>query len=132
MKRYKVTALSVGGKSKKLFESGDEVTEDQFEVGRAQQLAEQGFLKLIGEDDTQAPDYQQEQPELTMKVETPETPAPEQPIAPPDGPVEETDEFKGLTRNDLMDLLDAAEVTYSTNAPKKELFELYKKLPPKE
>jgi hypothetical protein len=49
MKKYIVVALSVGGLSNKIFNSGDAVDEDNFEPGHADALVEQGFLKQISE-----------------------------------------------------------------------------------
>lgn len=47
MKSYKVIALSVGGLNNKIFNSGDEVFENNFHPGRADQLVVSGFLKEI-------------------------------------------------------------------------------------
>lgn len=49
MKSYKVIALSVGGLNNKIFNSGDEVFENNFHPGRADQLVVSGFLKEIKE-----------------------------------------------------------------------------------
>jgi hypothetical protein len=47
MKKYKVLALSVSGKGKKIFESGDTVTEENFPEGNAEALVKTGHLKRI-------------------------------------------------------------------------------------
>lgn len=44
MKHYKVIALSVGGRNKKIFNAGDIVKESHFQEGRAEELVEQKFL----------------------------------------------------------------------------------------
>lgn len=49
MKKYKVIALSVGGRANKIHESGDIVHENHFDTGRAEELVSKGFLKPIGE-----------------------------------------------------------------------------------
>lgn len=49
MKKYKVIALSVSGKGKKIFESGDTVTEDNFPEGNAEALVKTGHLKHMDE-----------------------------------------------------------------------------------
>lgn len=49
MKKYKVIALSVGAKSNKIFSAGDQVSEDAFEEGVADELVKKGFLKDIDE-----------------------------------------------------------------------------------
>jgi len=48
MKKYKVIALSVVGKSNKVFNNGQTVIEDNFEPGEAAKKVEAGFLELIG------------------------------------------------------------------------------------
>jgi len=48
MKKYKVIALSVVGKSNKVFNGGQTVSEDNFEPGEADKKIEAGFLELIG------------------------------------------------------------------------------------
>lgn len=45
MKKYTVIALSVGANSNRIFSAGDEVNEDAFEPGRAEELVEKGFLQ---------------------------------------------------------------------------------------
>ena|ERR1700761_610002 len=47
LKKYKVIALSVGGLNKKIFNSGDIVSEDNFYEGRADKLVAAGFLQEI-------------------------------------------------------------------------------------
>jgi hypothetical protein len=47
MKKYLVIALSVGALSNKIFSAGEEVPEDAFEKGRADELVQKGFLKEI-------------------------------------------------------------------------------------
>jgi len=47
MKSYKVIALSVGGKSNKIFECGQVVNEDAFEEGHAEILTSKGFLEPV-------------------------------------------------------------------------------------
>lgn len=55
MKKYRVKALSVGGKNK-IFNYGDVVTENNFPDGNAEKLVEQGFLEVVGKTDkTTAP-----------------------------------------------------------------------------
>lgn len=51
MRKYKVIALSVGGRANKIHESGDVVHENHFAPGRAEELVAKGFLKPIGEAD---------------------------------------------------------------------------------
>ncbi len=49
IKLYKVIALSVGGLNKKIYHSGDVVSELAWVNGRAEELVKLGFLKLHGE-----------------------------------------------------------------------------------
>lgn len=49
MAKYKVIALSVGGLGKKIFNSGDIVTDKNFPAGNAEKLVKQGFLEEIQE-----------------------------------------------------------------------------------
>lgn len=49
MKRYKVIALSVGGRGNKIFKSGDEVNEDCFLPGHVEELVSGMFLQPIAE-----------------------------------------------------------------------------------
>jgi len=46
-KEYKVIALSVGGRFNKIYHSGDVVKSEDFQPGRAEALAAQGFLSPI-------------------------------------------------------------------------------------
>ena len=55
-KRYKVIALSVGGRGKKIFNSGDEVSASNFPDGNAEELVKSDFLKPIGVSDTDEPE----------------------------------------------------------------------------
>jgi len=48
--RYKVIALSVGGKGSKIYHSNDIVTDECWAPGRAQELEQQGFLKMLPEE----------------------------------------------------------------------------------
>jgi hypothetical protein len=47
MAKYKVIALSVGGKGNKIYRAGDTVTDECWSEGRAKELAEQGFLEQV-------------------------------------------------------------------------------------
>lgn len=53
MKRYKVIAGCVGGRSNKIFQSQDIVTESNFPPGNAEQLVKKGFLEFL--DDVEDP-----------------------------------------------------------------------------
>lgn len=53
-KTYRVIALSVGGLSNKIFESGDVVTEDNFLPGRAAELVAQQFLVELSDEELAA------------------------------------------------------------------------------
>jgi hypothetical protein len=53
MKRYKVIAGAVGGRSNKIFQSQDIVTESNFPPGNADKLVEKGFLEFL--DDVEDP-----------------------------------------------------------------------------
>lgn len=44
LKTYKVIALSVGGRGKRIFNSGDTVTENDFLPGLSEQLVQRGYL----------------------------------------------------------------------------------------
>jgi len=118
--QYKVIALSVGGLKNKVFESGDTVTADQFNVP-VQTLVDAGFLKPIGETQRAAP-----------KVEKVAEPV-EQPKAEPvkeEAIVEETPSFpayKDITRTGILELLDdkpAMEGKYQSNWGKKKLYKI--------
>jgi hypothetical protein len=47
--KYKVIALSVGGLGNKIFSSGDIVSDENFQKGRAEELVRLGFLKPLEE-----------------------------------------------------------------------------------
>ena len=105
MKRYEVIALSVNGK-RKLYSSGDEVDEDCFPAGRAEELEAQGFLKCIG-NDVEFPKDSNEVPEIipnknTLKLE---------------------DMTMGQMKKDLREL----KVEFPSNVSKSDLFEIWKK-----
>lgn len=123
MKQYRVIALSVGGRGNRIFESGDTVTENNFTEGRAAELENQGFLKEIGETAEEAAPPAAEEAEVTEPNLAP--PATEETVEVKDA-VEETDEYKAITRNELMEQLTNADVEFSKNASKAELFALWK------
>lgn len=50
MKKYKVIALTVGGRGNKIFKSKDIVTEDQFLPGHIGELVKNGFILPVEED----------------------------------------------------------------------------------
>lgn len=68
MKKYKVIALSVGGRGNRIFHSGDEVLESNFPDGNAAELVRGGFLKEIGEGEGETPatDLGEGQPDVTV------------------------------------------------------------------
>lgn len=110
MKHYKVIALSVGGSKNKVFHVGEEVRENQFPDGVADQLVEKGFLKEIGKDD-EVPKMVPQEPQTIEK------------------PVTSTLEVKGIsevTRKDMMAFLKKQGVEFATDISKKELYELWK------
>jgi len=47
MKQYLVIALSVGGPNNKIYRAKQVVTEDNFRPGRAEELVQLGFLRLL-------------------------------------------------------------------------------------
>lgn len=49
LKTYKVIALSVGGRGKRIFSAGDKVTELDFQPGVADQLVDRGYLQPLKE-----------------------------------------------------------------------------------
>lgn len=99
MKSYKVIALSVGGLNNKIFNSGDEVFENNFHTGRADQLVKEGFLKEISEE--------QELPALgSLSGKTPLG----------------IDEFEVT---DIKQNLTNFNVTFDLNATKEELYNLW-------
>lgn len=49
-KKYKVIALSVGGRGNKIFKAGDVVTAADFPDDNADKLVDQGFLMVIDEE----------------------------------------------------------------------------------
>lgn len=131
MKKYKVIALSVGGAGKQIFQTGDVVTEKSFDPGRAEELRKAGFLAEIGEDGEPTADITNQNTQLTPKVDEQLDVPPADEEKESDDAVEATEEFKNTTRNELMEYLDAAEVEYKANSSKRELFDLYKAIPPK-
>ncbi len=50
MSRYKVKALYVGGRGKSIYQSGDIVTDKNFNDGEADKLVKSGFLEFIPDD----------------------------------------------------------------------------------
>lgn len=50
MKKYKVIALTVGGRGNKIFKSKDIVTEDQFLPGHIDELVKNGFIAPFEEE----------------------------------------------------------------------------------
>lgn len=51
MRRYKVIALSVGGRRNKIYKAGDTVYETNFPEGHAEELVRQKVLQEDGEED---------------------------------------------------------------------------------
>ena len=104
MKKYTVIALSVSGLKNKIFRHGDEVTENSFLPGRAEELARKEFLKEIGSDNI-VPNDNVGQPE----------------IIPNDINVDD------ITMSEIKSDLKKWEVLFPNNMSKSDLFELWKK-----
>lgn len=106
MKRYVVIALSVNGK-RKLYSANDEVDEDCFPAGRAEELEAQGFLKCIGSD-IELPKDTNEVPEII--------------------PNKSTIKLEDVTINQMKKDLRDLRVEFPNNVSKKDLFELWRKV----
>lgn len=70
LKTYKVVALSVGGRGKRIFNSGDKVTENDFVPGVADQLVDRGYLVLLKDKVTgEVPELKSDEREVEYKRE---------------------------------------------------------------
>jgi hypothetical protein len=112
LKRYKVIALSVGGTRNKVFRSGEEVNESQFQDGVADQLVGKGFLELISEDKEVPKKMEPQQPQT---IEKPKPPT-----------VVEIMSIDNVTRKDMMAFLKTRKIDFEANATKKELYKMWK------
>ncbi len=104
MKKYTVIALSVSGLRNKVHNSGEEVNENHFPPGRAEELKERGFLKYIGDSDEPLLDHTG-QPEIFSKKDI---------------------GLYDITIGELMADLKAMNVTFPKNSSKAELFKIWK------
>ncbi len=127
MKTYKVIALSVGGLGKKIFNSGDEVNENNFIAGRAEQLVDQGFLKRLGENSEKANESSETETEFIPKVENASS-TKEEVVPPVDGSFSEEEQaiYDGMTRNEIMAELGIAGIDFSKNSSKEVLYKIWK------
>lgn len=66
MKKYKVKSLYVAGTKRRVFTAGDQVTEEDFPSGNAQELCRKGYLDKVGEDDV-VPKLDDAEPEFIEK-----------------------------------------------------------------
>lgn len=105
-RKFRVIALSVGGRGNKIYNSGDEVLASNFPDGNADELVTKGFLKEIGEGEgtVSGTDAGEGQPEVGKA-----------PIA-----------KVGMKK--LKSDLTAAKITYNPDASKEELYELWSKI----
>lgn len=124
MKKYKVIALSVGGKHNKIYHSGDIVTEDKFHDGEAPGLARKKFIEPIGHTlKDEAPEGAENKGEIKVDLRE------EKPF----GKKVETDNENDFTIEDvdIKDLkaeLSAKGIKFDKNATKEDLFDLWKKI----
>lgn len=115
MKRYKVIAGNCFSGRKKHFGPGEEVTEKDFPAGVADKRVEDGFLKFLGNDGASVEEEEDEVDIAAARIDTSEVD-------------KESDEYKGITRNDLLHKLDQANVEYDSDISKAEAFALWKKV----
>lgn len=133
MKQYKVIALSVGGRSNKIFSAGDTVSEDSFIPGRADELEKQGFLKSIGETDVQAMPLSSD--EIETEIVTTEEPEPQESeevssilsrLKESLGELDKTEvTIDSMSRKEIIKTLTELGIPFDNNASKKELFSLW-------
>ena len=125
MKRYKVIALSVGGRNNKVYHLNDEVTDSNFPEGNAKELERQGFLKALDASDEAAGLVSEFKEEVKTAVE-------EFPVA-PQGSIlaaaasaalgEDEVTIDTHTAKELRIKLEEAGIEVPANAKKTELFE---------
>lgn len=108
MKKYKVIPMYVSGTKKRIFTSGDIVTEEDF-PGNADELERKGYLQKIGEDDKVAR-IEDAEPEFIEHKET-----------------SVDDVSVARMKKDLT----KAGVQFEKDISKVDLFELWSKLPKK-
>lgn len=147
MRSTKVKALSVGGR-RKIYHSGDTVTEDMFPKGEFDKLIEKGFLDPVdGDDDGEIPkfDFDDDQPEARYGADIKVPPQPQLPgmtinpelkgmpqlesqeqAKPVDTDVDKPGpDESGITVAQLKKDLDARGVKYPANSKKEDLLKLW-------
>jgi hypothetical protein len=130
MKRYKVIALSVGGRANNIFSAGDIVTEENFIPGRADELVAQGFLKQI--DETPHPVGNIPAEEIQVEVSEPKQDEDQKQetslidsLKDSLGGESEKIDINAKTRKEYIKELTDLGIPFEQNASKKELFELW-------
>lgn len=152
MRKFRVKALSVGGRGNKIYDSGDIVTENNFApAGKADELVKKGFLEPIEEAgvDLQAEEQRiaQEQAEQSRLAEEKriadekaeqERISEEQRIAQEKGATPNTPitdsvqptaqkavDIEDVTRKQIIADLTERKVEFDSTASKKDLFEIW-------
>jgi hypothetical protein len=137
---YKVIALSVLGRAKRIYESGETVSDDCFPAGHARTLAERGYIREINPEDTMGVVIEQPRPDDTedapvqYQVEEPTQDLP-QDTQPEEteatGTVEtetgseEKPGIEDVTLVKMKEDLAAANIPFKPNAAKKDLYPLW-------
>lgn len=138
--KYKVIALSLGGRGKKIYDSGDIITQEQVNAP-VEELVKKGFLVLHEEGEVEEAPVE----ETVVEEELQELEKLEDEVVETENEVETEEEVKeeekseetvveeskspsieDATRNSIIDDLKQWGVPFNHNASKKELFEIWK------
>ena len=126
MKKYKVKALSVGGRGKKIFRFGDIVVAENFPDENAEKLVREGFLEPIEENDQKLPQTSDVNPNQEGSNEGGKEGSDE--ANDKSGSDAKTDELTidTFTKKELCEKLLVKAVPFDPQAKKEDLFNLYK------
>jgi hypothetical protein len=134
MRIARVKVLQISGLRNKLHNLHDVVNENQFVVGRFDQLLNGDYIELLEE--TQEPATPQDASEVVITTqpvdETPqgllEAEEAKKAFPPEQTTSEEKVNLDDTTRKEIMADLDKARVKYNKNASKAELYEIWREL----
>jgi ribosomal protein L6P/L9E len=124
MAQYKVKALTVGGKGKKIFKSGQTVTDRDFPPGNAELMVAQGFLTKMDTDTSSASLELEEDNTVRVVEKEPVTSFPSETKVNVNNQVT----IPGIDDIDVEDIkaaLDKADKVYNPNSTKQQLYDMY-------
>ena len=125
MKRYRVKALSMTGKGKKIYDSGDIVTADDIPDGNAEGKVAEGFLEELVEGTPPPSNPGTDAPPADPSTDEPKTEDKSEVDTRQDDQPKGVKSLEQCTLKQLQADLKALNILFDANATKKELYQIW-------